>query len=225
MTEHRRYKDEAYAALARLGAALSAPKRVELLELLAQCPRTVEDLAAQGDLSVANASHHLRALHAARLVENRRRGLHVEYRLADEQVAVFLALLRRLAEARLDELPARRSRHFRELQAPPPMEEEEARALLDRGEARLLDVRPAEEFRAAHLPGALGIPLAELEARRGELPTGRTLLVYCRGPDCAMAAEAVGRLRARGWPAERVEWGVTEWRARGGTLATGEAAP
>jgi rhodanese-related sulfurtransferase len=211
----RRFKDAIYEQLARIGKATAAPKRLELLDLLCQGPRTVEVLAELAALSVANASQHLKILRAARLVESEKRGLHVEYRLADDEVARFFVALRGLASTRLAEVD-QVTREY--LEARGGMEAVESKELLRRvksGEVTVLDVRPAEEYRAGHIPGALSIPVAELKARLAELPKDREVVAYCRGPYCVMAIEAVELLRKRGFVAHRMEQGVADWRARG----------
>lgn len=215
MTSTRRFKDAIYEQLARIGKATAAPKRLELLELLCQGPRTVEALAEQAALSAANASQHLKILRAARLVEAEKKGLHVEYRLADDEVARFFVALRGLATTRLAEVE-QVTREY--LDARGGMEAVESKELLRRvksGEVTVLDVRPAEEYRAGHIPGALSIPVFELKARLAELPKDREVVAYCRGPYCVMAIEAVELLRKKGFVAHRMEQGVADWRARG----------
>lgn len=224
-TPHRRFKDAIYGELARLGKAVSAPKRLELLDLLCQGPRTVEALAEQAAMSVANTSKHLQVLRAARLVEAEKKGLHVEVRLADEQVARFFLALRGLAEARLAEIDRVTRAYFDERS---DMEEVASDELLRRvrlGEVTVLDVRPREEYRAGHIPGALSIPVAELRARLGELPKERAIVAYCRGPYCVMAASAVKLLRKKGFTAHRMEQGVADWRARSWRIERGGASP
>lgn len=217
----RKFKDSIYEQFARIGKAVSAPKRVELLDLLCQGPRTVEALAGQAALSVANASRHLQVLRGAGLVAGEKRGLYVEYRLADEQVGRFYFALRSLAEARLADIE-RLSREFLEprgdLEAVPG---EELLRRVRSGEVTVLDVRPVEEYRAGHIPGALSIPVAELKDRLDELPKDREVVAYCRGPYCMMALEAVELLRRRGVRAHRLEPGVLDWRARGWRIETG----
>lgn len=219
-TPQRRFKDAIYEQFARLGKAISAPKRLELLDLLCQGPRTVEALAGQAALSVANASQHLQVLRAARLVEAEKKGLYVEYRLADDEVARFFVALRGLAEARLAEVDQVTRAYF---EARGEMEGVEGDELLRRvkaGEVTVLDVRPVEEYRAGHIPGALSIPVSELKARLGELPKRREVVAYCRGPYCVMAVEAVELLRKKGFRAHRMEQGVADWRARGWRVET-----
>lgn len=224
MTTQRRFKDAIYEQFARLGKAVSAPRRLELLELLCQGPRTVEALAEQAAISVANASQHLQILRAARLVDAEKKGLYVEYRLADDQVCQFFMALRGLAEARLAEVD-QVTREY--LEARGSMEAVEGDELLRRvkeGEVTVLDVRPPEEYRAGHIPGAISIPVAELKARLDELPRNRDVVAYCRGPYCVMAVEAVEVLRKKGFKAHRMEQGVVDWRARGWRVDS-EGAP
>jgi len=225
MTPHRQFKDALYEQFARLGKAVSAPRRLELLDLLCQGPRTVEALAEQGALSVANASKHLQVLRAARLVTAEKRGLHVEYRLADEEVGRFFLALRGLARSRLAEVEQVATQYFRERGAMEPVDGPELLRRAERGEVTVLDVRPSEEYRAGHLPGALSIPVDELKARLQELPKNRAIVAYCRGPYCVMALEAVELLRTTGREAHRMEEGVLEWRARGWPLESTQGRP
>lgn len=220
---HRRFKDAIYEQLARIGKAIAAPKRLELLDLLCQGPRTVEALAEQAALSVANASQHLQVLRAARLVDAEKKGLYVEYRLADDEVCRLFLTVRGLAESRLAEVEQVTRAYFEQRGAMEPVEGEELLRRVKRGEITVLDVRPAEEYRAGHLPGAVSIPVDELKARLGELPKHREVVAYCRGPYCVMAVEAVELLRKKGYKAHRLEQGVADWRARGGRVATGAA--
>lgn len=214
-TPPRRFKDAIYEQHARVGKALSAPKRLELLELLAQCPRTVEALAEQAALSVANASQHLQVLRQAHLVSSEKRGLYVEYRLAGDEVARFLLAFRALAEARLAEIGEVTRAFFGAREGMESVGAPELVRRVKAGEVTLLDVRPHEEYAAGHVAGALSIPVDELEARMGELPPGREIVAYCRGPYCVMAASAVARLRKKGRVAHRLELGVGDLRARG----------
>lgn len=219
--QNREFKDIIYDQFSRLGKAVSAPKRLEMLELLSQGPRTVEDLAGLAAVSIANASQHLQVLRATRLVAAEKKGLHVEYRLADEQVCRFLLALRALAEARLTEV-AEVTRAFLEShKAMEPVGQEELLKRARSGEVTVLDVRPASEYEAGHIPGALSVPLDELKARIKQLPKGREVIAYCRGPYCVMAIEAVAQLRKKGFRAFRMEQGVTDWRARSWKVETG----
>lgn len=210
--------------LARLTKALAAPKRLELLDVLTQGPRSVERLARQTALTTANASQHLKVLRAARLVEAEKNGLFVTYRLAHDQVAAFLLELRHLGETQLAELRLARAQL---MEAAGNRERIDRTTLLSRlksGEAILVDVRPREEYVAGHLPDALSIPLAELRKRLKELPRDAEIVAYCRGPYCMLAVEAVRLLSRHGRRARRLEDGVSEWRAAGLRLVQGEEA-
>ena len=215
IARHRQFKDAIYEQFSRLGKATSSPKRLELLDLLCQGPRTVEALAEQASVSVANASQHLQVLRATRLVEAEKKGLHVEYRLASEEVSRFYLAFRSLAEARLAEVEQVTSDYFEHRGALEAVGGDELVRRVKRGDVTLLDVRPIEEYRAGHIPGAISIPVAALKARVKELPKNREVVAYCRGPYCVMAIEAVELLRKRGFKAQRMELGVLEWRARG----------
>ena len=213
-----------YEQLARLGKAVASPARLELLDLLCQGPRTVESLAKEAGLSIANTSQHLRVLHSARMVESEKSGLFVTYRLADPAVCDFFQSLRSLGERRLAEVDAI-LRRFRE--APETLEPVEKDALLHRirkGEVILLDVRPEEEYRAAHLPFAISAPLGDLDSVLGKLRRRKTIVAYCRGPYCVLAQQAVRILRAKGFRAVRLEDGVPEWRAQGLPVVVGESS-
>jgi len=218
---HRQFKDAIYEQLARIGKATSAPKRLELLELLCQGPRTVEALACQAAISTANASQHLQILRAARLVDAEKHGLHVEYRLTDHRVSDFFLQLRTLAESQLIELQQVAQQYLEERGAMEAIKCEELRRRIRSGEVVVLDVRPAEEYQAGHIPRALSVPLTELKKRVNALPKSRDIVAYCRGPYCVMAIEAVELLRKKGFRAQRMELGVIEWRARGWRIATG----
>ena len=217
----RRFKDAIYAQLARIGKALASPARLELLDLLAQGPRTVEALARQAGQSVANTSHHLQVLRRARLVEAEKEGVHVTCRLADEEVGTFFRALRHLAESHLAEIEVVTREFLKGREAMEPVDRER---LLDRvrhGEVTVLDVRPPEEYDAGHIPGAISVPIDELERRLAELPRDREIVAYCRGPYCVMAIEAVELLLSRGFRAIRLEDGVPDWQARGFKVEVG----
>lgn len=220
----RRFKDAIYAQIARMGKAVSAPKRLELLDLLCQGPRTVEALARQAAISVANASQHLQVLRAARLVDAEKKGLYVEYRLADDEICRFFAALRGLAQARLAEMEHVTREFFEARIDVEVVEPGELLRRMKKGEVTLLDVRPPEEYRAGHIPGALSIPVDDLEARLKELPKNQDVVAYCRGPYCVMAIEAVELLREKGFKAQRMDQGVVDWRARGWRVES-EGAP
>ncbi|MBI5836759.1 MAG: metalloregulator ArsR/SmtB family transcription factor [Candidatus Eisenbacteria bacterium] len=216
----RGFKDAVYEQFARIGKAASSPKRLELLDLLSQGERTVEVLAREAGVSVAAASHHLQALRAARLVESTKEGVYVTYRLADSAVAGFLGGLRGLAEKRLAELDQIVRGYFQGHRGMEPLDRRELARRVRRGETVLIDVRPPEEFRAAHIAGALSIPLKQLRARLAELPRDQEIVAYCRGPYCVLAVNAVEMLRRRGYRAARLEDGVREWQGRGLPVAS-----
>ncbi len=211
----RRYKDAIYEQFARIGKAISSPRRIELLDLLCQGPRTVEALAEQAGLSVANTSHHLQVLRAARLVEAEKNGVHVTYRLAADEVCTFFDALRKLARLRLAEIECLQREFLAGREGMEPVDRDELLARVRGGQVTVIDVRPREEYRAGHIPGALSVPLDELEQRLSELPRDREIVAYCRGPYCVLAIEAVKRLRSAGFSAIRMEEGVVEWRAHG----------
>jgi rhodanese-related sulfurtransferase len=221
-TPHRRFKDAIYEQFARVGKALAAPKRLELVDLLCQAPRNVEALAEQAAISVANASQHLQILRAARLVEAEKKGLFVEYRLADEKVCRFFQSLRGLAESRLAEVERVARAYLEERGALEAVPGEELLRRAKSGEVTVLDVRPPEEYRAGHIPGALSVPLPELKKRLTDLPKNREIVAYCRGPYCVLAIEAVELLKKKGFRAHRIEQGVADWRARGWRVETGD---
>jgi len=211
-----------YQQLARIGQALASGPRLALLDLLRQGPRTVEALAQEAGLTLANASQHLKILRQARLVEAEKRGIFVTYRVADKAVDDFYGALRGLAETRLVEVQ-QIARAFVEKRG--SLEAVDKQRLLERvraGEVTVLDVRPAEEYRAAHIAGAVSVPLKELESRLSSLPKDRDVVAYCRGPYCVLAPEAVKLLRARGYRAVALSDGVAEWRAHGLPVAAGD---
>ena len=212
-----------YEQIARIGQATASPHRLELLDLLSQGARTVEALARQTGQSVATTSHHLQVLRRARLVEARKAGLYVTYRLADPQVGEFFLDLRSLAESRLAEVQQVTRQYLEGRGALEPVGNDELVRRVRSGEVTLIDVRPREEYMAGHLPGALSLPLPELKKRVGALPKNRDIVAYCRGPYCVMALDAVALLRRRGFRAHRMEDGVSEWRAHGWRIETGEA--
>ena len=214
-TPQRLFKDSIYAQFARLGGAISAPKRIELLDLLCQGPRTVEALAEQAGITIANASQHLTVLRSTRLVATERQGTYVVYRLAGDEVARFFVALRDLGEARLAEIDELTRDYFDRRGSLEPVAPEELLRRVKNGEVTVLDVRPADEYRAGHIPGALSIPIALLKKRLQELPKNREIVAYCRGPYCLMAREAVELLRRSGFRAQRMEQGIADWRARG----------
>ncbi len=219
---NRRFKTAIYEQFARIGKAISNPSRLELLELLCQSPRTVEALANESDLGLANTSQHLKALRAARLLEAEKSGLYVTYRLADEEVCRFFRALRNLAEARLTEVREITREFLADRKGLEPVDRRALLAKVREGAVTVLDVRPAEEYRAGHIRGAVSIPLKELTRHLSDLPKDRDVVAYCRGPYCVLAVEAVEILRMRGFRAFRLEDSVQDWRAKGLPVASGE---
>lgn len=220
--EGREAKDRLYEQFARTAKAVASPKRIELLELLAQGERTVEALAAATRMGVTNTSAHLQVLRRARLVETRKRGTSVYYRLAGEEVAGFVVALRDLARWSLAEVDRVVADYFRARDALEPVSRQELVERAGRGEVVILDVRPAEEFAAGHIPGALSVPLEQLDAALSRLPKRSRIVAYCRGPYCVLAPQAVQRLRARGFNARRLVDGMPEWRLAGLPVAIGD---
>lgn len=218
MNEKRANKEQLYQTFARLGSALANPHRLELIDLLVQAPRTVEELAQEANMTIANTSQHLQRLKQARLVSDERDGLFVRYRLADPAVARLWLELRSVAELQLAEVGRALSDYrprrydFQRISA------DDLQERMARDEVVLLDVRPEVEFRAGHLPGAVSIPLDELERRLGELPPGKLIVAYCRGPYCVFADEALELLVTRGRKVARLEEGVAEWQQVGLSL-------
>lgn len=222
----QRLKTRLFDQLARIGKAVGSGPRLELLEVLAQGERTVEKLARETGLSVANASHHLHVLREAQLIDSRKAGLFVFYRLADPSIYDLSLLIRDIAERHLAEV-GRIVETF--LTARDQLEPVGREALLDgarAGDLLVLDVRPSDEYRAGHIPGAVSVPVKELEKRISQLPAGKEIVAYCRGPYCVFAFQAVEILRARGRSARRLMDGFPEWRAAGFPIevSTTEAA-
>jgi len=208
-------KRDIFINLARIGTALSSPTRIEFLELLAQTERNVEQLANLTGTTVANTSQHLQKLRQAGLIVGRKEGLYVFYRLAGDQVVGLLSALGQVGEAYLAEIE-RIVRLY--LTQKDDLEPVPAKELLERarkGLVTVLDVRPPEEYAAGHLPGAINIPIHELEKRLRDLPKGREVVAYCRGPYCLMSYDAVAMLRKKGMKARRLEAGLPEWRFAG----------
>ncbi len=211
----RQLKDQLYAQVARIGKVMASPKRLELVELLCQGEKSVELLAEQAGISVKLTSAHLRELRQGRLVEARKEGRHVLYRLADAEVANLWVVLRSVAEARLAELQQALSAMLDPEEALLPLDRVEVLRRAAAGEVIVLDVRPAQEYDTAHLPHARSLPVGELRQRLSELPPDVPVVAYCRGPYCLMARRAVELLRAEGRSARHLSDGVAEWRARG----------
>lgn len=218
--EKRRQKETLYSLFARIGQALSSPRRLELLDLLVQAPRTVEELAQESNMSVANTSQHLQRLKQAHLVTDEREGVYIRYHLADPAIAHLWLELRSVADRQMVEvreaLAAYRSRRheFEQISA------QELQERLQRDEVILLDVRPQVEYENGHLPGALSMPLEELQNRLAELPLDLPVVAYCRGPYCAFADEALALLSEQGRQVARLEEGTVEWGLAGYPIAS-----
>jgi rhodanese-related sulfurtransferase/DNA-binding transcriptional ArsR family regulator len=214
-------KDALFAEFARVGQALANPKRVELLELLAQGERSVEALAATADMSVTNTSAQLKILRQAGMVDSRREGKRVYYRLAADVVLDLVITLRDMALAQSAGVRQLVSENFAAFDDLEPTGPQELLERAERGEIVIVDVRPTEEFEAEHIPGAVSIPLGELDSKIIELPRDREIVAYCRGPFCVLAPRAVAMLRAHGFRARRLDEGLPEWRLSGMPTASG----
>lgn len=218
---HRDFKDRLYGQLARIGKALSSPHRLEILELLAQGERTVDSLATETGLSLANTSQHLQALRQAALVDSRKDGLFVHYRLADPDVFELSRVIRSVAERRLADFERLVREHFGErvdVESVPMAE------LIKRARSKqvvILDTRPASEYIAGHIAGSISVPVDELQRRLKELGKGKEYVAYCRGPYCVYADRAVEILRASGRRARRLVEGFPEWRSAGLPVTSG----
>lgn len=221
MSADRATKTALNEQFARVAQALASPRRIELLDLLAQGERSVEALAAAADMTLALASSHLQVLSAARLVERRRDGARVRYRLAGDDVYPLLAALRDVARARVAEVEQLVVTYLTARDHLEPVSRDELAAKVAAGEAIVLDVRPREEYLAGHVAGARSIPLEELEAHLSELPGDQEVIAYCRGPYCVYAPSAVELLRRHGYRARRLVEGFPEWRLAGLPVATG----
>lgn len=220
-TARRQAKDALYAGFATIAAALASGRRVEIVEVLAQGERSVEEIADELDQSVANTSHHLRTLARAGLVTTRRQGTHVHYRLASEDVLEAWLALRHLATERLDDIERLSREYLGDRDGIDLIDRAELGQRLERGDLVLLDVRPEAEFAAGHIPGAVSLPpdrLDRIDELLGDIPQDLEIAAYCRGPYCVYADDAVRRLTARGRRAVRLEEGFPEWRMHGGPV-------
>jgi rhodanese-related sulfurtransferase/DNA-binding transcriptional ArsR family regulator len=218
---HREFKDRLFEQFARIGTALASPKRLEILDLLVQGERTVEEIARETAMPVANASQHLQTLKGSRIVESRREGLYAYYRLADEKVFRAWRAVRDLGEARLAEVDQVVQTYLNDRDV---LEAVDAVGLMERlaeGSVVVLDMRPKEEYRAGHVRGALSVPVDSLEAALQVLPKDKEIIAYCRGPYCVFSDEAVRVLRAKGYRASRLTEGFPEWRAAGYPVESG----
>ncbi len=212
-TDH--FKQDVHAQLARVGKALSHGNRLELLEFVAQGPRSVDELARMTRLSVANASKHLQELRRAGLVRARKQGLRVFYELAGPDVVDLIAALGQVAETRLAEMAHLVRTYIRARDELEPVRAAELLKRSKQGLVTVLDVRPAKEFAAGHLPGAINVAVEDLGKQLKKLPKGREVIAYCRGPYCLLSVDAVALLRTKGYKARRLEDGFPEWKASG----------
>lgn len=217
----RQAKEALFEQLARLGQALASAKRLELLDLMAQGEQGVEQLAHSTAMSITNASNHLKVLRQSRLVETRKEGTRVLYRLADERVMQLIVSLRDVAAARLAEVDRVVRDYFLARDSLETVSRAELLARVASADVTVLDVRPHEEFVQGHIPGAVSIPLADLEQRLESLSRQTEVVAYCRGPYCVLAPQAVELLRARAFRARRLEDGMPEWRLAGMPVAVG----
>jgi rhodanese-related sulfurtransferase/DNA-binding transcriptional ArsR family regulator len=213
--DKREFKDRLYGEFARVGRALANPHRLELLDLLAQGERSVEDLAVEAALPIANTSQHLRALYQAQLVSTRRERARIYYRLASPEVFALWQVLRSTAEARLAEIDRVAAIYLSQRDELEAIDRAELIRRLADEQVILLDVRPALEYRQGHIAGARSIPISELADRIAELPPSRPVVAYCRGPYCVYADEAVELLSRHGHQAARLTEGYPEWAAAG----------
>jgi rhodanese-related sulfurtransferase len=213
--ETRKHKERLYQLFAKIGNALANPHRLELIDLLVQSPRTVEELACLAHMSIANTSQHLQRLKKARLVIDQRNGLYVKYCLADPEIARLWIELRRVAEMQISEVESELNLYRAHRPEISKISFKELHDGMNLGWILLIDARPEVEFQAGHLPGAVSYPVDTLCYRIDEIPLGKTLVTYCRGPYCAEADEAVILLSAYGYPVKRLEEGIAEWRESG----------
>jgi rhodanese-related sulfurtransferase/DNA-binding transcriptional ArsR family regulator len=218
---HRELKDPLYAQFALIGQAVASPVRLELLDLLAQGEKTVESLAEQSTAGIKNVSAHLRVLRQARLVETRREGTYVYYRLADQDVSRFVRELQGLGRRRLAEVEQVARQFIDDRDEMAAVTLPELKKLVQSGEVTVIDVRPRDEYEAGHIAGAVSVPVAELKRRLRELPKRREIIAYCRGPYCVFSLEAVTALRKAGFRARRAEEGLPAWRDAGLPVAVG----
>jgi rhodanese-related sulfurtransferase len=216
--DRRQAKNALFDGFATMAAALASGRRAEIVEVLAQGERTVEEVAEAIDQSLANTSHHLRTLARAGLVTSRRQGTYVRYRLASAKVADVWLALRDLAAEQLDDIERLARDYLGEREGIEPIGREELLERLERGEVVLVDARPEDEYAAGHLPGAVSVPPDRLEELLDSLPADGDIVAYCRGPYCVYADDAIRHLAARGRHALRLEDGLPEWRRAGGPI-------
>ena len=220
MIRSREIKDSLYEQFARVAKAVASPKRIELLDLLCQGERSVDVLARAANMTVKNTSAQLKELRLARLVDTRKEGTRVYYRLADDSVCDLYFMLRDIARDRLAEVNQIARDYFDARDELEPIGRDDLLRRAQAGDVVVLDVRPIEEYAAGHIPGAMSVPLTDLEERMQQLPEGVDVVAYCRGPYCVLAPEAITRLRAAGFIALRLEDGFPEWRRAGLPVTT-----
>ena len=221
MIDTREIKDSLYEQFAQVAKAVASPKRIELLDLLCQGERSVDVLAGAANMTVKNTSAQLKELRLARLVDTRKEGTRVYYRLADDSVCDLYFMLRDIARDRLAEVNQIARDYFDARDELEPIGRDDLLRRAQAGDVVVLDVRPTEEYAAGHIPGSMSVPLTDLEDQMQQLPAGVDVVAYCRGPYCVMAPEAITRLRAAGFTALRLEGGFPEWRRAGLPVATG----
>ncbi|MHB8141078.1 MAG: ArsR/SmtB family transcription factor [Vulcanimicrobiaceae bacterium] len=213
--DSRRFKDLVYENFARIGKAVGSAKRLETLDLLCQGEKTVEQLARLAQIEVKSASAHLRVLRSAKLVNTRRAGKYVYYSIADDMVAQYWLMTRSMAEHRFAEIDRVVSCYFDDREVMQPLDRQVLLGKARRGDIIVLDVRPADEYRAGHLPHARSVPLSELERELASFPRDKTIIAYCRGPYCVLSQQALNVLHEHGFTAFRLHDGVLEWQAAG----------
>ena len=211
----REFKDAVFQQFARIAQALSSPKRLEILDVLAQGERNVENIAKETGQSVANTSRHLQTLKNSHLLMTRRDGVHIFYRLADQAVYQCYKNLQSLAESLLPEVKDAIQQYFRDKEEMETISKEELLQRIQEGKVVVLDVRPTEEYKAGHISGAISVPLKELKEQLKEIPTDNEVIAYCRGPYCILAADAVNLLKQAGITASRFKDGLPGWQAAG----------
>jgi ArsR family transcriptional regulator len=209
--ESRIFKDNTYAQLAKIGKAIASPKRLEILDILAQGSKTVDTVARETDMSVANTSQHLQVLLEARLVEYQKQGLYSYYKLADKTVVNFILSLQILAEKRIAEITRLREEIYTNKDNMEQIKINELIEKMKKGKVTLIDVRPKDEYEIMHIPGANSVPIEELEKHLDNLPLEQEIVAYCRGRYCLLSVEAVELLRSYGYKAVRLEESVQEW--------------
>ena len=215
-------KKKLFEQFARVAKSLASPNRLELLEALAQGEKSVDALAQATGMSVANTSHHLQTLRDSGLVESRKEGLQVIYRLSDDQIPVLMGCVSRIAEKHLAEVERIVREHFDVRDSLTPVGRDELLARVNAGDTMVIDVRPAAEYEAGHIPGAINIPVDELPQHLESLPRGQEIVAFCRGPYCMLAFDAVARLREAGYQARRLEDGFPEWKAENRPVDSGK---